>query len=67
MLKDLLKKARLEKGLTQRELAQKLNKNFQVYQRWETGLYKPNLSNLKLLSEVLDIEFNALLDAYYES
>lgn len=67
MLKDLLKKARLEKGLTQRELAKLLNKNFQVYQRWETGLYKPNLENLKLLSEVLDIDFNALLDAYLKS
>lgn len=64
MLKDLLKKARLEKGLTQRELAKKLNKNFQVYQRWETGHYKPNLENLKLLSEVLDIELIELLNEY---
>jgi transcriptional regulator with XRE-family HTH domain len=66
MIKDLLKKARIEKGLTQRELAKLLKKNFQVYQRWETGLYKPNLNNLKLLSEVLEIDFNELLNAYYE-
>lgn len=64
MIKDVLKKARLEKGLTQRELAKKLNKNFQVYQRWETGLYKPNLANLKLLSEVLEIEFEKLVNEY---
>jgi len=63
-LPELLKARRNEMGLTQRELAEKLGKNFQTYQRWESGLYKPSIENLHLLSAKMDIELSVLIDTY---
>jgi transcriptional regulator with XRE-family HTH domain len=63
-LPELLKARRNEMGLTQRELAEKLGKNFQTYQRWESGQFKPSLANVHLISEKMDIELNVLIETY---
>lgn len=52
---------RKAKGLTQSELAEKLNISFQAVSSWETGNTLPDLSNLLELSKLFGISIDALL------
>lgn len=52
---------RKEKGMTQEELAQKLDINNKTISRWETGKYMPDLSLFPLLSETLGVTVNDLM------
>lgn len=61
MLKDTLKILRLEKGETQKELAQKLNVPQSNYNRWETGERKPNSENLEKLAVYFGVTVDYLL------
>lgn len=56
-------KARLERGLTQKELAEKLNTRQSVISRVENAKTVPSLSFLKRLAEVL----NASLQVQFKS
>lgn len=56
---------RKAKGMTQKELAEKLNVSDKTVSRWENGNYMPDLSMLKPLSEVLGISLNELLSGEY--
>ena len=53
---------RKEKGLTQEQLAEKLNVSNKSISRWENGNTMPDLSLIPLLSEVLDITINELIN-----
>lgn len=57
-----LKKRRLEKDLSQVEIAEMLNINKSSYSSWESGRAKPNQKNLVALAEILDVEVS-----YFES
>lgn len=57
-----LKKRRLEKDLSQVEIAEMLNINKSSYSSWESGRAKPNQKNLVALAEILDVELS-----YFES
>lgn len=57
----LIKKIRKEKGLTQAELADKLNLSCKTISKWECGNGCPDISVLKELSEILDISISELL------
>ena len=57
-----LKKRRLEKGLSQVEIAKKLGINKSSYCSWESGRAKPNQKNLIALSKILDVPVT-----YFES
>ena len=58
---DQLSKARKVKGLTQEELAERLNLSRQTILRWEKNQVFPDISNLKAVAQVLDVSFDYLL------
>ena len=61
MLKDNIRLIRKSKGLTQEELAIKLNVVRQTISKWEQGLSVPDAEMLIAISEVLDTPVSTLL------
>ena len=61
MLKDNIKTIRKSKGLSQEELAIKLNVVRQTISKWEQGLSVPDAEMLIKLAEVLDTTVSTLL------
>ena len=61
MLKDNLKTLRKNKGLSQEELAVKLNVVRQTISKWEQGLSVPDAEMLIKISEVFDTPVSTLL------
>lgn len=61
MLKDNIKSIRKSKGLSQEELAIKLNVVRQTISKWEQGLSVPDSELLVSLSDVLDTPVSTLL------
>ncbi|MGN1399548.1 MAG: zinc ribbon domain-containing protein [Erysipelotrichaceae bacterium] len=59
--KEILYKLRMDKGLSQEELANKLYVTRQAVSRWENGDTIPNTDTLKLLSKFYDVSINTLL------
>lgn len=61
MFGDNLKKYRIEKGVSQNDLAKKLFVSRQCVSKWENGITQPDLQTLTQLSELLDIPIDALI------
>lgn len=61
MLSDNIKTSRKSKGLSQDELAIKLNVVRQTVSKWERGLSVPDSEMLLVLSEILDTPVSVLL------
>lgn len=61
MFNENIKKIRKEKGLSQEELAVKLNVVRQTISKWEKGLSVPDADLLISLSEILDTPVSILL------
>ena len=61
MLKENIKTLRKSKGLSQEELAIKLNVVRQTISKWEQGLSVPDAEMLIKLAEVLDTNVSTLL------
>lgn len=64
MMMNLEKKLvslRKQKGLSQMELAEKLNVSRQAISRWEVGAAVPSTDNLKMLSELYGVSIDYLL------
>ena len=61
MLNENIKKLRKAKGLSQEELAIKLNVVRQTVSKWENGLSVPDSSMLISLAEELDTSVSILL------
>ena len=61
-LADKLKEARKTAGLTQIELAEKLCVSRQAITKWETGKGIPDVDNLRMISRVLNVSIDFLLD-----
>ena len=61
MLNENIKKIRKSKGLSQEELAIKLNIVRQTVSKWENGLSVPDSSMLIMLADELDVTVNELL------
>lgn len=53
---------RKQKGLTQMELAEKLNVSRQAISRWEVGAAVPSTDNLKVLGDLYEIPVDYLLN-----
>ena len=53
---------RKQKGLTQMELAEKLNVSRQAISRWEVGAAIPSTDNLKVLGDLYGVSFDYLLN-----
>jgi len=58
---DTLKSLRVEKGLTQDELGEKVRVSRQAVSRWENGETMPGVDTLKELSQVFGVTINKLL------
>ena len=56
-----IQKLRKEKGLTQKELADKFNISFQAVSKWENGETLPDSSLLLELAKVLGTSVDCLL------
>lgn len=61
-ISELIKSKRKEKGLTQLELAEKLNVTEKAISRWETGRGTPDISLLIPLSKALDLDVSEILN-----
>ena len=59
--KNIILKLRMQKGLSQYELAEKIMVTRQAVSRWENGETVPNTETLKLLSKEFDVSINTLL------
>lgn len=60
MLKDNIKKARLKVGLTQSEVAKKLDVAQAQYARWENGGRNPKDETVEKLSEIFEVSIDYL-------
>ncbi len=60
MLKDNIKKARLDAGLTQSEVAEKLGVAQAQYARWENGGRKPKDETLGKIAKVFGVSTDYL-------
>lgn len=56
-----LKKFRKEKGLTQKELGERLGVKQNTFTNWENGKREPNLSTILKLAEILETTTDDLL------
>jgi Predicted transcription factor, homolog of eukaryotic MBF1 len=52
---DIIKKARLKKGLTQKQLGNIIGKKDNVLTNWEKGINSPDVYMIELLASILDI------------
>ena len=57
-ISDLIKSARIEKGLTQQQLADAVFVTRQTISKWELGKSVPDQASLVLLYQCLDIKDN---------
>ena len=62
-----LKKARIERGLSQQALASKIFVTRSTVARWETGSRLPDAMMIKRLAEILNVDVNLLLSSAIES
>lgn len=61
-LSENLRLLRKQSGLTQREVAQKLNVAYQSYQAYELGITVPTLQNFIKLAKLFDVSYEDLLE-----
>ena len=66
MFQDNLKTIRKNKGITQEELATKLNVVRQTISKWEKGLSVPDSDLLIRLAEILEVNVSQLLGSKVE-
>ena len=59
--REVLFNLRMQKGLSQEELAEKIFVTRQAVSRWENGETVPNIDTLKLLSKFFNVSINTLL------
>ncbi|MSU87149.1 XRE family transcriptional regulator [Streptococcus dysgalactiae subsp. dysgalactiae] len=61
MLPERLKKLRLEKNLTQKQVAQRLNITQQAYGQWETGKLNPKKETIQMFADFFNVSTDYLL------
>ncbi len=59
--REVLKRLREKRELTQEQLAERVMVTRQAVSRWESGETQPNTDTLKLLSKEFDVSINTLL------
>ena len=57
-----LKNARKESGLTQKQIADKLNVVESCYANWEQGRTEPNITTLRQLACILNVSVDELIN-----
>ncbi|MDI9541061.1 MAG: helix-turn-helix transcriptional regulator [Bacillota bacterium] len=66
MFQENLKALRIKKGMTQKELATRLNVVRQTISKWEKGLSVPDSELLIKLAEILEVSVSQLLGSKIE-
>lgn len=61
-LGERIKAARKEKGITQKELADLINKGFSTVQKYEIDVIEPPVSVLEKIADALNVSLAQLLD-----
>lgn len=64
---QLISELRKSKGLTQQQLADQMNLSNKTISKWESGLGAPDLSNLLVLADALDVTADELLRGELDS
>lgn len=59
---DLIAQLRKEKGMTQKELAEKMNVTDKAVSKWERNLSCPDINSLPTLAEILGVSVEELLN-----
>lgn len=59
---EKLKKARKEAGLSQEQFAEKISVSRSAVAKWEAGNGMPDINNLKVMAQLLDVSLDYLLD-----
>lgn len=62
MLSEKIKELRKKEGLTQEQLAEKLNVSRQAIAKWESGHGTPDIENIKNISHYFHVSIDYLLD-----
>ncbi len=60
--KDILKNLRLERKMSQTELAKLLYTTQDTISLWELGKSKPSIDSLKIIAVIFDVTTDELLD-----
>ncbi len=60
---EIISALRREKGMTQRELAEKLNVSDKAVSKWERNVACPDIQNIPKLAEILGISVDELVNA----
>ena len=60
-IKKRLKELRIERGLTQKQLAALVNKSVTGLASWEQGLSEPNVNDIRTLCKVFEVSADYLL------
>ena len=61
VVSNSINKLREEKGMTQDELAEKLNVTRQAVSNWETGKTQPDIETLTRLAEIFDVSVERII------
>ena len=61
---NMTRERRIEKGLSQDEVAKKLNISQQAYGRYELGKREPGLQTIMQLAEILDFSAGDFFNSY---
>jgi len=56
-MKDIIKKALEEKGMTQKELAELIHQTPQAVSKWVNGESTPKFDNIQLMTDIFGLEF----------
>lgn len=57
-----LRTLRVQKNLSQQDIADRLSINRTTYTKWELGVSEPSLTMLLKLAEIYDVDCNRLLE-----
>ncbi|MCL2374999.1 MAG: helix-turn-helix domain-containing protein [Firmicutes bacterium] len=61
IFKERLVELRIEKGLTQRQLAKEISIHHAVIGNWETGKYSPSIDSLAIIANFFNVSADYLI------
>lgn len=60
-MKVFIKELRKERGMTQKELSEKMQVSFQTISKWETGVNLPDITHIPRLAEIFGVSADVIL------
>jgi len=64
MISDNLKRLRIERGLTQHQVGEKLGITKQAYSQWESGKHTPRFETIMKLADILGVTTDQITEDY---